>query len=268
MNEKYMLTDETKLVQGQTLHRIRALQSFGGVKAGDLGGWIRDERNLSTKGTAWVSGEACVYDSAIVTESALVRENATVRGTAIIRGNGIIADHALIESKAKVFENALVMGEAIIGNSVQIFGNACVGGSAHVNGGARIYGNSDISGEATIVSGMASISGDVCIRNATINGTAFVCGAPTLSGGDISISKPNDYLTIGSYGQLESWLTFARTFDCRIRLISSSYTGDIEDWRPEGAKQVKDYYRNAIKLAKTYISDTIYTAIRVKEVCE
>ena len=36
MNEKFILTDETKMLCGHTLHRIKALKDFGGVKAGDL----------------------------------------------------------------------------------------------------------------------------------------------------------------------------------------------------------------------------------------
>ena len=38
--KKYELTSETKVVFGRTLHRIRALISFGNVEAGELGGWV------------------------------------------------------------------------------------------------------------------------------------------------------------------------------------------------------------------------------------
>ena len=44
--KKYELTEETKVIGGKTLFRIRALRSFGGIKAGDLGGFIENERNL------------------------------------------------------------------------------------------------------------------------------------------------------------------------------------------------------------------------------
>ena len=46
MEKKYELTDKTKVYDGCTLHRIRALKDFGDVKAGDLGGWIESEKNL------------------------------------------------------------------------------------------------------------------------------------------------------------------------------------------------------------------------------
>ena len=58
---KYELTNETKAVNGKTLFRIRALEDFSNVKAGDLGGWIESESNLSQEGTCWVYGKAQVY---------------------------------------------------------------------------------------------------------------------------------------------------------------------------------------------------------------
>ena len=66
MAKKYEFTGETKAWLGHTLHRIRALISFEGVKAGDLGGWIEKEENLSQDGSAWVYGSAVVCDEAMV----------------------------------------------------------------------------------------------------------------------------------------------------------------------------------------------------------
>ena len=64
--KKYELTSETKVVMGKTLHRIKALVSFGCVDAGELGGWIEKEDNLSQDCDAWVYGNAQVYDNAQV----------------------------------------------------------------------------------------------------------------------------------------------------------------------------------------------------------
>ena len=54
--KKYKFTGETKLWLGRTLHRIKAVISFGEVQAGELGGWIEKESNLDHDGNAWVSG--------------------------------------------------------------------------------------------------------------------------------------------------------------------------------------------------------------------
>ena len=54
---KYEFTGETRKIQLMfrtvTLHRIRAVISFGLVDAGELGGWIEKEENLSHEGKAW-----------------------------------------------------------------------------------------------------------------------------------------------------------------------------------------------------------------------
>lgn len=82
--KKYEFTGEVKYIGGKILHRIRALIDIPehDVKAGDLGGWIEAERNLSQKGDAWVTGSACVTDSAWVTGEARVTGNAWVTGNA------------------------------------------------------------------------------------------------------------------------------------------------------------------------------------------
>jgi hypothetical protein len=86
--KKYELTAETKEIGGKILHRIRALVDIPGndVKAGDLGGWIEVERNLSQKGAAWVADEARVMGEALVMDSARVTDTALVMGSAWVTG--------------------------------------------------------------------------------------------------------------------------------------------------------------------------------------
>lgn len=63
--KKYELTTETKInAFGKKLFRIKALVSFGSVSAGEKGGWVEKEENLSQSGNA------------------LVRDNAEVSGNA------------------------------------------------------------------------------------------------------------------------------------------------------------------------------------------
>ena len=75
---KYEFTGEVKNIGGKILHRIRAVREIPehNVKAGDLGGWIEAERNLSQKGAAWVADSALVMDSARVTGKARVMDSA------------------------------------------------------------------------------------------------------------------------------------------------------------------------------------------------
>lgn len=97
--KKYELTRETKVINGVELHRIKALESFGNIKEGELGGWIESEKNLSQYGDAWVGENAKVYG------------NATVRGNAIICGDATVFGNAEVFGNAKVFGNAEVRGK-------------------------------------------------------------------------------------------------------------------------------------------------------------
>ena len=122
--KKYELTDETMVVGGVTLHRIRALVAIAaiGVAAGDLGGWIEREENLEQVfGNAWVSGDAQVYGYA------RVYGDAQVYGDARVYGNARVYGYAQVSGNARVYGNAWVSG------------NAWVYGDAQVSGNARVY---------------------------------------------------------------------------------------------------------------------------------
>ena len=80
--KKYEFTKETINVFGKTLHRIRAARDFSNVRAGDFGGFIESESNLSHDDDAWVYGDAQVYGNARVSGNAWVGGDAQVSGDA------------------------------------------------------------------------------------------------------------------------------------------------------------------------------------------
>ena len=92
MEKKYKLTKETKEINGYTLHRIEALRDFGDVKAGDKGGWIESEKNLSHNDNCWVYGSAEVYGGAWVCDGAWVYGDARVYGNAEVCGDARVKD--------------------------------------------------------------------------------------------------------------------------------------------------------------------------------
>ena len=55
---------------GKKLFRIKALVEFGDVKAGELGGYVEKEENVSQDGNAWVYGDARVSGNAWVSGDA------------------------------------------------------------------------------------------------------------------------------------------------------------------------------------------------------
>lgn len=67
--KKFELTTDRIEENGTTLYRIKALIDFGDVKAGELGGYVEKETNLSQYGNAWVY-DAWVFDNAQVSGNA------------------------------------------------------------------------------------------------------------------------------------------------------------------------------------------------------
>src|SRR5690606_4584948 len=92
MKKFELVTDQYIEVLGRKLFRIRALVSFGNVKAGDIGGYVETESNVSQAGNAevfgdaWVSGNARVFGNAEVSGDAWVFGDAEVSGDAWVFG--------------------------------------------------------------------------------------------------------------------------------------------------------------------------------------
>lgn len=92
--KKFELTADKIKSNGVTLHRIKALIDFGDVKAGELGGYVEKETNLSQYGGAWVSDNACVCGNAEVYDDAEVCGNAEVYEDACVYGNARVCSNA------------------------------------------------------------------------------------------------------------------------------------------------------------------------------
>ena len=101
---KYELTDETIEHCGHTLHRIRALRDFGDVKAGDLGGWVESEANLSHEGDCWVFDDAKVYENARVFADAAILNGAEVFGSARVSSSVRVSGHTTVCDNQMVCE--------------------------------------------------------------------------------------------------------------------------------------------------------------------
>ena len=111
--KKFELTTEfiTNMF-GKKLFRIKALVEFGNVKAGELGGYVEKEENVSQDGNAWVSGDARVYGDAEVSGDARVSGNAEVSGNARVSGNAEVYGDAWVSGNAWVYGNARVSSDA------------------------------------------------------------------------------------------------------------------------------------------------------------
>ncbi len=108
MTTKYVLdrNDTVTTPSGVTLYRIKAVRAFGSVQAGDLGGYVESENNLSHASTAWV------YNGAWVSGTARVFGYAEVFGTAWVYDDAEVFGRARVYDDAGVFGYAEVSGTA------------------------------------------------------------------------------------------------------------------------------------------------------------
>ena len=151
IEKKYEFTGETKEVGVHTLHRIRAVRSFGEVDKGALGGWIEKGKNLSHAEDCWVGDEACVFGDAKVFGNACVHDNARVSGNAHVHGDSIVSGHAEVYGNARVYDNARVCNRSVVYGNARVYGNAWVINRAQVSDTATICGNARVDGAAEII---------------------------------------------------------------------------------------------------------------------
>lgn len=137
--KKYRLTDETRVHNGVTLHRVEYLRTLVAadgepyVTPCEKGGWIEKEHNLSH------------HDDCAVLGDAIVMEDARVFGDACVYGQATVKGRAEVWGKAEIGDSALVAGWADISDDV------CVGGHSIVTGGI-LKGYFRLIGEGIVIS--------------------------------------------------------------------------------------------------------------------
>lgn len=228
--KKYELTEQTKEVflDEIVLRRIRALQDIPlyGVKAGDLGGWVESESNLSQYDDCWVGGDACVY------------------------GDSLVSGDALVDEGALVFEAAEVFGYARVRGGARVYGNAKVHWRAQVSGNARVREGAIVEGDSVVT------------ENAIIEGCAFIAGHSVVKGDAIVrdhtvlpsnaiIASTHDYLIIGPMGSRKDYTTFYRAAS-GIWVSCGCFNGEIEKFknrvkRTHGGNEYAKEYMDAIE---------------------
>lgn len=119
-NKKYEFTGVAKETWEGTLHQIRAIRDFRNVKAGDIGGWIKKEENLSHDGDCWVYENAVVYGDARVFGDAEVFGDAVVYGDARVYGDAVVYGDAEVTTTVKTFGNAFIYEITVTDNHIKI----------------------------------------------------------------------------------------------------------------------------------------------------
>ena len=147
--KKYEITDIAHPVYPE-LHRIRALRQVrDDVPAGELGGFVQSEANLSQD-----KDEAWLYDDSIS------RHEASVCGGAQLHDQAVAQDLALVTGSAVMYDKAAVCDNAIVTAG-------CIRDEAFVLGNARIRENT-VTHIAPVVTGQSVVMGAVSYTHLTL----------------------------------------------------------------------------------------------------
>ena len=141
-DKKYEITDVAHPDYPE-LHRIRALRQVGNdVPAGELGGFVQSEANLSQG-----NDDAWLYDDSIS------RHEANVCGGAQLHGRTVAQDLALVSGSSTMYGNAIACDSAIVTGG-------CIRNDALVCGNARVREN-PATHIAPVVTGQSVVMGDL-----------------------------------------------------------------------------------------------------------
>ena len=126
----------------------------GEVKAGDLGGFVESESNLSFE----PGDDAWIFDDAIACNDAYVDKGS------YLRGNAIACNHAYVS------RGALLAGHARASGFAVIVYNQDTGGVPMISGQSAVYGR--VSGDVRLTDTALVISGEE-IQNDTLDTLAI-----------------------------------------------------------------------------------------------
>ncbi len=175
-NTKYEITDIAHK-KYPFLHRIRALRDIGEqVKAGDLGGFVESEGNLSFE----AGDEAWIFDDAICAGGGYVDKNSRLYGYAIVCNHGYVSQDSAMSAHARVEDDAYIR-------------RADVCGHARVSGHGMVLSSPD-SGARPILSENCAVYGTV-LGDIHIMGTAVVISSEEIRNDTL------DTLVINEHGR-------------------------------------------------------------------
>jgi len=233
---KFELTDEKRIFNDRTIYRIRAVKSFSDVNAGDLGGFVQYESNLSQRD----NDNAWIYDEAVVIENAIVQDNAKIKNSVFIKGNAKISDNAIIKDAVGIYDNVIVMDNVVIEGAADIKNNAKIFRNAVVSGNVRILNNVRISDNAIIYDNVVIADNAIIFGNSRISNYASIYGNAEIQG-NAQISEcariyENAMIRNGRVGG--DAIIHGNFMSSDTRLIIND--GEHTEWSQSNSSQVND----------------------------
>lgn len=137
--KKYKLTNYSTTIhecgKDVTVYRIRAKEDFGGVREGDLGGWVESEENLSQEGDCWL------YDEAIACLGSVVKDNAKMYDYAIVKDNSRVEGNSRIYGNVDISHRSVISGNVVLSDDVVVCDNTTISGNSIIKGNTFINCN-------------------------------------------------------------------------------------------------------------------------------
>lgn len=131
--KKYVLTENRKVMDDKygnkrTLIQVQALKEFktitgDTISAGDFGGWVESEENLSQQGNAWLDKESYAFDTSVITGNAYIK-NSSLFDAVFISGDSTVEE-------SKLFDSTIVTSQSEIEKS-ELYGQTVLGGYCRV----------------------------------------------------------------------------------------------------------------------------------------
>lgn len=208
MGDKYILTENRRIVNGVPVYEIQAVKDFETVerkkiKSGTSGGYIEDYRNLSQDGKSWVADGAIVMDNATVDEDAVVRDAAMVTGEARVYGSARILDKATVSGDAKVHGKTVAQNLSCIDGHSEINGEVYIRDHVIITGKSYVSGFVSIEGRVRIIDSSLThgtkVVGKSLIRNCTLAGSHVIgdCKLTNVRTGVNRVMITNSVITCG-----------------------------------------------------------------------
>jgi len=175
-NTKYEITDIAH-EKYPFLHRIRALRDVGKeVKAGDLGGFVECESNLSFE----AGDEAWIFDDAICAGEGFVDKGSRLFGCAVVCGHGYVSQDSAMSAHSRVEDDAYIRCADLCGH-------------ARVSGQGMVLASPD--------SGARPILSEHCAVYGTVQGDIHIMGTAVVISGEEIRNNTLDTLVINEHGR-------------------------------------------------------------------
>lgn len=173
-NQKYEITDIVH-EKHPFLHRVRALRDIGkDVKAGELGGFVEHEGNLSFE----PGDDAWIYNDAIAAGDSVMEKGSVLRVRAVVCGSACVSHGSVLFGDARAEDDAYLRG-------------ATMWDCARASGASVIVASPDDPARAPRLSGHCAVYGKV-MGDVQLLGSAVI-----ISGEEVCNSTPDGLILDG-----------------------------------------------------------------------